>query len=171
MSRLIRHLRGHIRQLADESLRAMYPSMRCVDRRRAIRLRGRRFRGQVRPERTSVPTGMHAWFAWLTRCEALLHKWQAGHTAFVALWGLAFGGVSVAWSNSATRMVPDRAESAGGIVAVGVQSGIAAGAAAGGAIFGFGGVVAVFTISGGVLIVSALLIALSATTPSPLVQA
>lgn len=102
---------------------------------------------------------------------ALLHKWQAGHTAFVALWGLAFGGVSVAWSKWATRMVPDRAESANGIVVVGVQSGIAAGAAAGGAIFGFGGVVVVFTISGGVLIVSALLIALSATTPSPLVQA
>ncbi|WP_244909058.1 MFS transporter, partial [Streptomyces hygroscopicus] len=53
---------------------------------------------------------------------ALLPAGQVGYGALVILWGLAFGGVSVAWSNWATRMVPDQAESAGGLVVVGVQS-------------------------------------------------
>lgn len=96
---------------------------------------------------------------------ALLPAGPAGYIALVVLWGAAFGGVSVAWSNWATRTVPDRAESAGGIVVVGVQSGIAAGAAAGGALFGSGGVIAVFVVSGTVLVVSALLITLCVKTP------
>lgn len=89
---------------------------------------------------------------------ALLPAGQVGYMALVVLWGLAFGGVSVAWSNWATRMVPDQAESAGGLVVVGVQSAIAGGAAAGGVLFGIGGVVTVFTVSGLVLLASALLI-------------
>ncbi|MFD6274633.1 MFS transporter [Streptomyces sp. NPDC060209] len=96
---------------------------------------------------------------------ALIPVGQAGYVALVALWGMAFGGVSVAWSNWATRMVPDQAESAGGLVVVGVQSAIAAGAAAGGALFGIGGVVTVFTISGVVLLASALLIVLRVKAP------
>lgn len=96
---------------------------------------------------------------------ALLPAGQAGYMALVVLWGLAFGGVSVAWSNWATRMVPDKAESAGGIVVVGVQSGVAAGAAAGGVVFGIGGVITVFTVSGILLVASALLIGLSVKGP------
>lgn len=92
---------------------------------------------------------------------ALLPEIQGLSISLVILWGLAFGGVSVAWSNWATRTVPDKAESAGGIVVVGVQSGIAAGAAAGGATFGIGGVTTVFTVFGIVLIASALFISLS----------
>jgi len=89
---------------------------------------------------------------------ALLPAGQAGYVVLVVLWGLAFGGVSVAWSNWATRMVPDQAESAGGLVVVGVQSAIAGGAGAGGVMFGIGGVTTVFTVSGAVLLASALLI-------------
>ncbi|WP_435245554.1 MFS transporter [Streptomyces sp. NRRL F-5630] len=96
---------------------------------------------------------------------ALLPVGQTGYVALVILWGLAFGGVSVAWSNWATRMVPDQAESAGGLVVVGVQSAIAGGAAAGGVLFGFGGVLTVFTVSGAVLLASALLIALRVAAP------
>ena len=96
---------------------------------------------------------------------ALLPAGQAGYVALVVLWGLAFGGVSVAWSNWATRMVPDQAESAGGLVVVGVQSAIAGGAAAGGVLFGLGGVLTVFTVSGAVLLASALLIALRVAAP------
>ncbi|WP_121826636.1 MFS transporter [Streptomyces rapamycinicus] len=96
---------------------------------------------------------------------ALLPVGRAGYVILVVLWGLAFGGVSVAWSNWATRMVPDQAESAGGLVVVGVQSAIAGGAAAGGVMFGIGGVVTVFTISSAVLLASALLIALRVKAP------
>ncbi|GAB2793890.1 MFS transporter [Streptomyces daliensis] len=96
---------------------------------------------------------------------ALLPAGQAGYVALVILWGLAFGGVSVAWSNWASRMVPDHAESAGGLVVVGVQSAIAGGAAAGGVMFGFGDVTTVFTISGVVLLASALLIMLRVQAP------
>ena len=34
----------------------------------------------------------------------------------IALWGMAFGGVPVAWSTWVTRTVPDEAESAGGLI-------------------------------------------------------
>ncbi|MFE3824477.1 MFS transporter [Streptomyces sp. NPDC059092] len=96
---------------------------------------------------------------------ALLPAGRVGYVALVVLWGLAFGGVSVAWSNWATRMVPDQAESAGGLVVVGVQSAIAGGAAAGGVMFGIGGAVTVFAISGVVLLASALLIVLRVEAP------
>ncbi|BBJ39412.1 hypothetical protein SSPO_021300 [Streptomyces antimycoticus] len=67
-------------------------------------------------------------------------------------------------------MVPDQAESAGGLVVVGVQSAIAGGAAAGGLIFGIGGVVTVFTVSGVVLLASALLILLRVKAPRRLIR-
>jgi DHA1 family purine ribonucleoside efflux pump-like MFS transporter len=53
----------------------------------------------------------------------------------VALWGMAFGGVPVAWSTWVTRTVPDEAESAGGLIVAAVQLAIATGAAAGGVVF------------------------------------
>ena len=80
--------------------------------------------------------------------------------AALAIWGLAFGGIPVAWSNWVARSLPDQAESAGGMVVAAVQSSIAAGAALGGLVFGFSGVSGVFMISGIVMLLAALVIAL-----------
>ncbi len=85
---------------------------------------------------------------------------STGLMLLVALWGLAFGGVPVAWSNWVARAVPDQAETAGGMVVASVQSSIAAGAALGGVVFGFGGVTGVFVIAGVVMLFAALVIAL-----------
>ena len=85
----------------------------------------------------------------------------------VALWGLAFGGVPVAWSNWVARAVPDQAETAGGMVVAAVQSSIAAGAALGGIMFGFGGVTGVFMIAGVVMLFAALVIALKVRVELP----
>lgn len=85
----------------------------------------------------------------------------------VALWGLAFGGVPVAWSNWVARAVPDQAETAGGMVVAAVQSSIAAGAALGGLVFGFGGVMGVFIIAGAVMLLAALMIALRVRVELP----
>jgi predicted MFS family arabinose efflux permease len=79
---------------------------------------------------------------------------------FVALWGLAFGAVPVAWSNWVARSVPDQAESAGGMVVASVQSAIAAGAAAGGAMFSISGIAGVFVAGGALMFLAALWIAL-----------
>lgn len=78
----------------------------------------------------------------------------------IVLWGLAFGGVPVAWSNWVTHAVPDQAETAGGMVVASVQSSIAAGAALGGLVFGFSGVTGVFTTAGSVMLIAALFIGL-----------
>ncbi|MCI1678838.1 MAG: MFS transporter [Ewingella americana] len=83
-----------------------------------------------------------------------------GLMLLVALWGLAFGGIPVAWSNWVAQSLPDQAESAGGMVVAAVQSSIAAGAALGGVVFGFSGVSGVFMISGIVMLLAALVIAL-----------
>lgn len=85
---------------------------------------------------------------------------ETGLMLCVALWGLAFGGVPVAWSNWVARALPDQAETAGGMVVASVQSSIAAGAALGGLMFGFGGVTGVFITAGGVMLLAAVVIAL-----------
>jgi len=90
----------------------------------------------------------------------LLPVGVGGLSMLVALWGLAFGGVPVAWSSWVARAVPDQAESAGGMVVAAVQSSIAAGAALGGLVFGFGGIVAVLTVAAAVMLLASLLIAL-----------
>jgi len=82
----------------------------------------------------------------------------AGDAAMVALWGLAFGAVPVAWSTWITRAVPDEAESAGGLFVAAINFAIATGAAAGGALFDASGVASVFVASGVVLILAALTI-------------
>ncbi|MCR4269455.1 MFS transporter [Nitratireductor sp. ZSWI3] len=82
----------------------------------------------------------------------------AAGTVMVALWGLAFGAVPVAWSTWLTRTVPDQAESAGGLLVAAIQFAIALGAAAGGAIFDTSGVIGVFGASGSVLLLAALMI-------------
>lgn len=87
-----------------------------------------------------------------------------GQVLLVVLWGMAFGGVPVAWSNWVAHAVPDQAESAGGMVVVSVQSAIAAGAAVGGLMFSVGGVIGVFGVASAILLFSALLIALRVRT-------
>ncbi|MCU5774389.1 MFS transporter [Erwiniaceae bacterium BAC15a-03b] len=83
----------------------------------------------------------------------------AGLTMLVMLWGVAFGGVPVAWSSWVARTLPDEAESAGGMVVAAVQSSIAAGAAIGGLIYGFNGVTGVFITAGCIMLSAALIIA------------
>ncbi|SDV47252.1 MFS transporter [Chitinasiproducens palmae] len=90
-----------------------------------------------------------------------------GMVLLVALWGVAFGGVPVAWSNWVARAVPDQAESAGGMVVASVQSSIAAGAAAGGVMFGLGGIAGVFVTAGVVMLLAALVIALWVKAEAP----
>lgn len=79
----------------------------------------------------------------------------AGDAVMVAIWGLAFGAVPVAWSTWITRAVPDEAESAGGLFVAAINFAIATGAAAGGAMFDASGVASVFLASGVVLLIAA----------------
>jgi len=79
-------------------------------------------------------------------------------SVMVALWGMAFGAVPVAWSTWLTRTVPDQAESAGGLLVAAIQLAIALGAAAGGAIFDVSGASGVFTAGGAVLLAATLLL-------------
>jgi len=79
----------------------------------------------------------------------------------VALWGLAFGGVPVAWSTWLTRMAPDEAESGGSLIVAAIQLAISIGAGAGGAVFDLSGAVGVFTIAGLVLLLSVAIILLA----------
>jgi predicted MFS family arabinose efflux permease len=91
----------------------------------------------------------------------------AGQSLLVVFWGMAFGGVPVAWSNWVARSIPDQAESAGGMVVASVQGAIAAGAAAGGAVFSFSGIVGVFVSGGIVMLLAALLIGLLVRANAP----
>lgn len=88
-----------------------------------------------------------------------------GITFWVALWGLAFGGVPVAWSRWVTHALPDHAEAAGGMVVASVQASIAAGAALGGWMFNYGGINTVFINGGLVMLSAAAFIALFVCTP------
>ncbi|MCK6190576.1 MFS transporter [Pseudomonas sp. EYE_354] len=88
-----------------------------------------------------------------------------GQALLLALWGMAFGGVPVAWSNWVARAVPDQAESAGGMVVASVQSAIAAGAAGGGAMFSVTGIDGVFLGAGCLMLLAAVLIALRVQVP------
>jgi predicted MFS family arabinose efflux permease len=76
----------------------------------------------------------------------------------IALWGLAFGAVPVAWSTWVTRAVPDEAESAGGLIVAAVQLAISIGASAGGVFFDASGARGVYTAAGIVLLAATLLI-------------
>jgi predicted MFS family arabinose efflux permease len=90
-------------------------------------------------------------------------------TALVALWGLAFGAMPVAWSTWMTRTVPDEAESGGGLLVATIQFAIAAGAALGGAVFDRTGVTSVF-ILGGVVSLAAVGIVLAVVRPAAPVE-
>jgi predicted MFS family arabinose efflux permease len=50
----------------------------------------------------------------------------------IAIWGVAFGSVPVAWSTWVARMVPDEAESGGALLVASIQLAITIGAAIGG---------------------------------------
>lgn len=84
----------------------------------------------------------------------------------VAIWGMAFGGVPVAWSTWVTRRVPDEAESGGGLVVATIQVAIATGAAAGGLVFDASGALGVFTIAALILLAAAIIVTLGLRTPS-----
>ncbi len=90
----------------------------------------------------------------------LLPATLPGQVLLVALWGMAFGAIPVAWSNWIARSIPDQAESAGGMVVAAVQSSIAAGAAAGGLMFSHQGIGGVFISAGAVMLLAALFVAL-----------
>lgn len=78
----------------------------------------------------------------------------------VAIWGMAFGGVPVAWSTWITRSVPDEAESGGGLVVAAIQIGIGTGAAAGGLVYDVSGALGVFTIAALILLAAAAIVTL-----------
>jgi DHA1 family purine ribonucleoside efflux pump-like MFS transporter len=79
----------------------------------------------------------------------------------VALWGMAFGAVPVAWTTWITKTVPDEAESGGGLIVAAVQFAITLGAAAGGLVFDHSGASGVFVGSGAVLLVATAMIFVS----------
>ncbi|MCE3028721.1 MFS transporter [Salinicola sp. DM10] len=76
----------------------------------------------------------------------------------VALWGFAFGAVPVAWSTWITRVVPDEAESGGGLIVASIQLAIALGAAVGGVMFDLSGVLGVCATAGTLLLAGAALV-------------
>jgi predicted MFS family arabinose efflux permease len=82
----------------------------------------------------------------------------------VAIWGMAFGGVPVAWSTWITRIVPDEAESGGGLLVAAIQIGIATGAAAGGLVFDISGALGVFSIAAMILLAAAIAVAIGLRT-------
>jgi predicted MFS family arabinose efflux permease len=83
-----------------------------------------------------------------------------GDGAMVALWGLAFGAVPVAWSTWLARSIPDEAESGGGLMVAAIQFAIGLGAGLGGAVFDMSGPRGVFGSAGAILVLAALVIGL-----------
>lgn len=88
----------------------------------------------------------------------------AADAAVVALWGLAFGTVPVAWSAWIARAAPEQAESAGGLLVATINLAIATGAAAGGLVLDAAGVQAVFWASGALLALAAATAAIGVRT-------
>lgn len=89
---------------------------------------------------------------------------QWGAVILIAAWGVVFGIVPMSWSTWVAQAVPDEAEAAGGLIVAAIQTGIAAGAAVGGAIVDIHGVSAVFA-SGSAVLLAASLLGLIATRP------
>ncbi|WP_353980227.1 MFS transporter [Salinicola endophyticus] len=102
---------------------------------------------------------------------ATLGGFSPGTDAFmVALWGFAFGAVPVAWSTWITRVVPDEAESGGGLIVASIQLAIALGAAVGGVMFDLSGVLGVCATAGTLLLAGAALV-LAGVKTRPVVAA
>jgi predicted MFS family arabinose efflux permease len=108
----------------------------------------------------SVLIAMPALMIVLGAALVLLGRAPVADAVLVALWGMAFGGVPVAWSTWSTRIVPDEAESAGGLMVAAVQLAIATGAAVGGLVFDATGVNGVFVGSVAILAVAVVTIVL-----------
>ena len=83
-----------------------------------------------------------------------LHAGLPLEASLVALWGLAFGTIPVAWSTWLARAVPDEAESGGGLIVAAVQLAITFGAAGGGVIYALAGVAGVFATGGALMLVT-----------------
>ncbi|MGV6875758.1 MFS transporter [Pseudochelatococcus sp. B33] len=98
-----------------------------------------------------------------------------GHVAadavVVALWGLAFGTIPVAWSTWIARAVPDEAETAGGLLVAAINLAITTGAAAGGLIVDTTGVSTVFLMSGVVLCLASMTVMAGVRTRFVVAQA
>jgi predicted MFS family arabinose efflux permease len=75
----------------------------------------------------------------------------------VALWGLAFGGVPVAWTTWAARAAPDQPESANALIVAAIGLAIALGAGIGGLVLDASNIVGVFVASSTVLFAAVLL--------------
>lgn len=88
----------------------------------------------------------------------------------VAIWGMAFGGVPVAWSTWITRTVPDEAESGGGLFVAGFQTAIASGAIVGGVLFDFVGSLGVFSIAGIILVAAAIFATVVLRSPAVAIE-
>jgi len=84
----------------------------------------------------------------------------ATDAAMIALWGLAFGGVPVAWTTWITRLVPDETESGTGIFIAAAFLGISIGAAGGGVVYDAGGSRSVMIAGAVALIVAVLIVTL-----------
>jgi len=84
----------------------------------------------------------------------------------VSLWGMAFGGVPVAWTTWNTRIASDEPESAGGLIVAAIQFAIALGAGTGGLVFEGVGASGVYTYGAAVLIIASLLIAVGVKAPA-----
>ncbi|KKJ07457.1 MFS transporter [Burkholderia gladioli] len=111
---------------------------------------GRALERGLRPMMIAMPALMVV----LGAALALFGKLTALDAVLVALWGAAFGGVPVAWSTWVTRVVPDEAESAGGLIVAAIQLAISLGAAAGGVVFDTHGATGVFVAAAVVLVVA-----------------
>lgn len=79
--------------------------------------------------------------------------------ALIAVWGMLFAGVPVAWSTWITRAMPDQAEAGGSLIVAAINFAIAAGAGMGGALLEGTGPRGVFLASGVILLAAAGLIA------------
>lgn len=84
-----------------------------------------------------------------------LHATSTLATVLVAVWGLAFGTVPVAWSTWISCAVPDEAETGGGLLVATIQMAITVGAGAGGMVLSAGGVGNAFGAGGLVLVLAA----------------
>ena len=96
-----------------------------------------------------------------------LHAGLPLQAALVALWGLAFGTIPVAWSTWLARAVPDETESGGGLIVAAVQLAITFGAAGGGAIYALAGVTGVFATGGALMLATSVIILASISGRKP----
>jgi DHA1 family purine ribonucleoside efflux pump-like MFS transporter len=110
---------------------------------------------------------MPALMAVLAALLALFGSSSVLDFVLVALWGMAFGGVPVAWSTWVTRAVPDEAESAGGLIVAAIQLAISLGAAFGGVMFDLNGASGIFSSSAVILLLAMLLILYSVPSKAP----